>query len=125
MSKSLSVSNPYTLTLTDTHTLMRIIRLTQLCLKRSDFPPSRLPKLLDSTPTNPASLQIFPQSRFPQKLDKTVLGLRSGVLGWFLPEGFPYSVHANYLKFTTWTSLQGITSSFISGSNLKEEKDSL
>lgn len=36
-------------------------------------------------------------------------------MGWLLPEGYPQSVHDNYLKFSMWTGIQGITSSFIGG----------
>lgn len=36
-------------------------------------------------------------------------------LGWLLPEGYPQSVHGDYLKFAMWTGLQGITASFIGG----------
>ena len=44
---------------------------------------------------------------------------KSKLFGWALPDGFPQTVHQNYLKFTMWTMVQGITSSFIGGNNKK------
>ena len=91
---------------------MKVVRVTQSSLKRSHFPNSGNIKL----PLAPQTLlEVTPKLSLPfQKSD--LKEKRGGVLfKWLLPEGYPYSVHDNYFSFTGWTSLQGITSSFIGG----------
>lgn len=93
---------------------MKIIKVTQSCLKRSNFLNSRNLRYEIDPKT---FLEISPKPFYPQNI-QDIKERRDGSGGLFkfiLPEGYPYSVHENYFKFTTWTSLQGITSSFIGG----------
>lgn len=93
---------------------MKVVRVTQSSLKRSNFPDSRRLKL-DLSPKTTLEITFPPNLTHPLTLNKKTLGRRGGMLGWLLPEGYPYSVHANYFGFSAWTGLQGITSSFIGG----------
>lgn len=85
---------------------MKVLRVTQEILKRS---------------TNPIKLQLSPDlileagPKIIHPLNRKTNGERRKWLGWLLPEGYPHCVHANYLNFSMWTGIQGITSSFIGG----------
>lgn len=97
---------------------MKTLRVTQSCLKRSNFINSRNLKL-ELNPKTTLEINFAPKLIHPLSLNKETLGKRNGMLRWLLPEGYPYSVHKNYIGFTTWTGIQGITTSFISGKDKK------
>lgn len=84
---------------------MKIIRVTQWSLNNKNIPTRRLKLqltpdlLLEASPTNYL------------KVDKQ----RGRISRWFLPERFPQSVHGNYLGFSGWTGVQGITTSLLGG----------
>jgi hypothetical protein len=59
-----------------------------------------------------AKLQLEALPNFSHPLSTTNPNRR---FDWLLPENYPLSVHANYLAFTGWTSLQGISSSVLGG----------
>ncbi len=84
---------------------MKVLRVSQDVLRRGTFRSVKLqirPDLLIEA----GPKIVHPLNRKSEK--KTWLG-------WLLPEGYPHSVHDNYLKFTAWTGLQGISASFIGG----------
>ena len=88
---------------------MNVIRVTQNSLKRSGKGPFQLQLRPDlHLMALPPKVSVHPSTE-PRKSPK------SSLFGWLLPEGFPYTVHSGYLKFTMWTMLQGISSSFIGG----------
>ena len=83
---------------------MKVLRVTQDVLRkyRSIKLQIRPDLILEAGPKI-----IHPLNR---KIDE-----KGNWLRWLLPEGYPQSVHDNYMKFSMWTGLQGITSSFIGG----------
>ena len=94
---------------------MNVIRVTQRTLKRSGKGPLKLqlrPDLYFQADAPKISIHPTLEQQFPSTR-------KSKLFGWALPDGFPQTVHQNYLKFTMWTMVQGITSSFIGGNNKK------
>lgn len=73
---------------------MKIIRLTQSSIK--------------------SPLKITPNVIVEASQSKLIMP-KSKLFSWLLPEGFPSSVHPSYAAFTSWTSIQGVSSSFLSG----------
>ena len=94
---------------------MKIVRVTQNSLKRAGFSPFRhqLRPDLQLVAIAP-KVSVHPSSE-PNRNN----GHKSTLFGWLLPEGFPSTVHSNYLKFTMWTMVQGISSSFIGGIKIR------
>lgn len=88
---------------------MKVLRVTQDILRNSSASNCRTIKL---KLTSDLILEAGPKLIHPlnRKRDE-----RRRWLGWLLPEGYPQSVHDNYLKFSMWTGIQGITSSLIGG----------
>ena len=84
---------------------MKIVRVTQWSLNNKNIPARRLKLQLSPN----LLLEAAPMNYL--KVDKQ----RGSILRWFLPERFPQSVHGNYMKFSGWTGVQGITASLLGG----------
>lgn len=83
---------------------MKVLRVSQDILRGSTIRSIKLQLRPD--------LLIEAGPKIVHPLDRRKSEQRN-LLRWLLPEGYPQSVHDNYLKFTMWTGLQGISSSFI------------
>lgn len=89
---------------------MKIIRVTQNTLKRL----GKGPFILIIRPD--LNLEaLAPKISSHPLTEKNRLSRKPSLFRWFLPEGFPNSVHPNYSSFTMWTFIQGISSSLIGG----------
>lgn len=89
---------------------MKVFRVTQDVLRTGGLRPLKF-QLRPDLILEAGPKIIHPLHQKQQRTDRKWFG-------WLLPEGYPRSVHDNYLKFSMWAGIQGITSSFIGGEQL-------
>lgn len=93
---------------------MKVFRVTQDVLRTGGLRPLKL-QLRPDLILEAGPKIIHPLDRKQKRSDRKWFGFE-----WLLPEGYPRSVHDNYFKFSMWTGIQGITSSFIGGKQFLE-----
>ena len=88
---------------------MRVIKIAQAALKHST------PRSFTLNLNSKLTLEAKPPKIISHPSE--MAGPLKGLSAWLLPAGYPRSVHQNYLNYSLWNTIQGISTSFIGGKN--------